>query len=659
MSTPNTPPNPTPAVKPKKKKGFIRWEAIVPFAIFVALVWAYFFFFFDLHLRRALEFGGYQALGAEVNVADVKTSFWNASLRIQGVQCTDPDHPTKNMLEIGDIRFGMAWDALLRAKILVNEAAVEGIKIGTPRKSAGKVKPPEPIQEGPSKLEQEAERLKNRALESTQKNYENNVLGDIAAMLSGTSGEDQLKNIEGTLVSKTQLTAFEKAYQDKAKAWDERFKALPKPKEIQELGDRLAKIKTKDFKTPQELADSLKQFDEIIKEADQKAKTLQAASNEINSDLKFFENGLKELEAQIKKDMAELETRFRLPKLDAAAISKSLFRQYLDPYLSKISRYRALAEKYAPPAVMGKGKGEPDPAMQPRPRTQGMSYEFGRPNSYPLIWVKKISISSQAGAEPGSGNVAGVITDVTSNQILTGKPTVARISGDFPSDQIEKILAQLTLDNTKERSQIVFDFEVGSYPVSGRQVVESPEVKLAFQQAQGSLKARGQLLGLRDLNFNLANQIQKVSYDIQAQNPTVQEILQGVFVGIPNVAINASIDGTLPNVMIDVNSNLGDEIKKGLEQQLQKKINEARAKIEAYVNQTVGKEKARVEAEINKLKTQGENEVKKLQTQLDSQKAQAQTKIDESKKKFEDQAKQGAQKEVEKAAEDLKKKLGW
>lgn len=663
MSNENqTPENSKPApVKKVKKKGPIRWEAILPFVIVVGLTWVYFFFFFDLHLRKAMEYGGYQMLGAEVNVADVKTSFWNANIRIQNIQCTDPEKPNQNMIEIGDIRFGMLWDALLRAKIVVNEMAIEGIKVSTPRKAPGKVKPPEPIVEsnGPSALEKEADRLKNQAIDSAKSQYSENVLGDIAAMLGGTSSDDQLKNIEGTLASKAQLDAFNKSYQEKAKAWDERIKALPKPKEIQELGARLNTIKAKDFKTPQELADSVKQFQDIINEADQKAKSVQNTSSDLNNDLKLFDQGLKELDVLVRKDIQDLEARFRLPKLDASAISKSIFRHYLDPYLNKISRYREMAEKYIPPNLTKKGSDDPNPAIQPRPRTEGISYEFGRPNSYPLFWAKKINVQSQAGATPESGTVEGTITDVTTNQILTGKPTVARLRGDFPSDGIEKFLAQISLDNTKELSLIVFDLAIGSYPVKGREVVNSPEVKLNFQDATGILQSKGTLTGLRDLKFNLSNQLQKVTYDIQAQNPTVQEILKGVFAGIPTVTIDADIEGRLPEVKIDVASNLGPEIKKGFEAQIQKKIEEARAKIQAYVNDMVGKEKAKLETEVNKLKGQGETEIKKVEAQLNAQKAEGQAKIDESKKQFENQAKAGIQKEAEKAVDDIKKKFGF
>lgn len=642
----------------KKKKGIIRWEAIIPVVVIVSITWAYFFLFFDAHLRRGIEFVGYQVLGSQVDVAKLETSFWKASLRIQEIELTDSQAPGKNMLEIGDIRFGVLWDGLLRAKVVVNEMAVEGIKVGTPRKKPGRVKPPEPKSDKPSAVDQEVEKLKGKAAERIEKETQNNVLGDLAALLSGASGQEQLGKIEGTLASKQKLQELEKAFKEKSKSWEARLKTIPQAKEIQELSDRLKKVKTKDFKSPQELADSLKQFQEIVKEADTKYKTIQSTANDLNSDYKNLDNDLKSLDAMVKKDIQDLESRFRIPKLDAAAISKGIFFQYLDPYMAKINGYKTMAEKYIPPNALKKGSQEPEPAIQPRPRARGVTYEFGRQNSYPLFWIKKVSVSSQAGSSPDSGNIQGLITDITSNQVLIGRPTVGNLKGDFPSREIKDFGLKVSLNNMKAESRIEFDFGVGAYPVAGRPVVDSPDVKLAFLKATANMGATGTLIGLKDFNMKFRNVMQKVQYDVKAQNSTVQEILTGVFAGIPTVSIDADIAGELPNFNLNVSSNLGTELQRGFEAQVKKKIEEAKAKINAYINEQVGQQKAKLEGEIAKIKSQIDGELKKVQAQLDSQKSQAESKANESKKRSEDQAKQQLQKEGQKAVDDLKKKFG-
>ena len=278
MSEKNTSSSADPKQAPKKvkSKGIIRWEAIIPTAIIVTGIGAYSHFFLDHHLRKGLEWGSYEALGSEVNIGSLKTSVLNASLEINNIAITNSEKPTHNSLEIGSIRFSMLWDALLRAKVVVNEAAVEGLRYDTARTRPGKVKPPPPPSNEPSA----AEKLSQEALDMIEKQNENNVMGDLAALLGGGDSQEQIGKLENKLESKQMLASFETALKEKQLAWDKRLKELPSAKEIEALGQSLQKIKTKDFKTPQELQNSLTEFDKVLKEADAKYKAVSAASSD-------------------------------------------------------------------------------------------------------------------------------------------------------------------------------------------------------------------------------------------------------------------------------------------------------------------------------------------------------------------------------------------
>ena len=616
-------------------------------------------------MRKAFEFAGYQLLGAQVDINNLETSFLKGTFRVQGIEVTNSEKPTHNMVKIGDIRFGVLWDALLRAKFVVDEMAVEQIEIDVPRKSPGKVKPPEAVQQqdgGPSA----ADKFKDKALNTVENKYDQNVLGDLAAVLGGTSSGDQLGKIEGSLPSKARLKELETAYQEKSKKWQEKINSLPKAQEVQALGDRLGKVKVKDFKTPQELQQSLSEIDSILKEADAKYKTVQSTGDELNTDLKTLDQEFKELDAMVKKDIKDLETRFKIPSLDAKSLSQSIFYPYMAPYLAKFYRYKGLAEKYAPPNLMSKkDKTKPD-TIQPRPREKGVTYEFPREKSYPLFWVKKISVSSKANASEYSGNLQGLVTDVTSNQLLIGRPTVAKLQGDFPGLKVQDFLGKLTVDNRQEVSRIGYEFGVGSYAMSGKELVQSPDVQLAFKTATGSLKSNGELVGLKDFKFELNNQFKNVDYQIASKTPAAEEILKAIFASLPAITLDVDGQGVLPGVSMNINSNLGPELSKGFERQLQAKLAEARAKLQAFVDQEVGKNKAQLEAQFNKVKSQVEGEIKKVQDQLNAEKAKGEGKVNQAKKDAENQARKGVENEVKKALgndgekklDDLKKRFG-
>lgn len=642
---------------PKKSKGPIRWNAVIPFAIACALVFVYFHFFFDHHLRKGLEWAGYKGVGAEVNIASLETSFWKATLRIQKIEVTDADTPTQNMIEIGDIRFGMSWDALLRAKILVNEAVIENIQFATLRSHPGRVAPPEPPKTGPGL----AETLKEQALAETQQKYADNMLGDLAAILGGTDAKAQLSKIEGTLASKQKAEQIAADMKAKQTFWDAKLKSLPQGKDLQALNERLNKVKYKDFKSPQELQASLQELDAIVKQADGYSKLVTTTGQQLEADLKKADSDVHELDGLVKSDVKALETRFRIPSINTKDLSRALFNKYLGKYVAKINRYRAMAEKYLPPKLLHKDKSAEatDVAVQPHPREKGIVYEFGRQNSYPLLWIKRAAISSQAGMSAKAGNISGEILDITTHQTLVGRPTVAKITGDFPADKVSGVLLKLSLDNTKPESLVTYDLTVGAYPINGTELVASPDVKIALQNAIGKLSVNGDLRALRDFKMNLNNQFTTASFDVSAKDGTIDSILKKTFASLPVIYLNGTASGLLPAVSFDVSSNIGSELEAGLRKQVEAKIAEARKQVEDYVNKEIAKNREQIDKQLKDLRAQFDTEIKKAQSQLDAQKKQVETKIDQAKKDTESQAKKKLGDEGQKAVDDLKKKFGF
>lgn len=681
MDNNNQTTEPKPAVKTKKAKGPIRWEAIVPFIIFCALVSLYFKLFFDSNIKTAIEIAGYHATGAEVNVEKVETSFLDASLNIKGVELTNAEKPTHNNLYIGEIRFSLLWDALLRAKFVVQEAAVENIGFDQKRKRPGKVKPPEPEKE--SALKKEAEKLKEEALNKAKSQYEDNVLGNIASMMGGGTQNEELDKLKGKIVSKEKIKAFEESLKNKQKDWEERLKKLPKAAEFQALGDRMKTVKTSGFANIEELNQSVSEIQKILDEANKKVNEINSTKNDLDKDFKLTDEGLKEIKSQIEKDIKDLEAHFKIPKIDAKSIAVSLFRRYTNPYLEKVNHYKGLIYKYAPPNLLKKDKEEPEVQIQPRPRETGIVYEFGKPNSYPLFWIKKTLITSKfnqtnaATSEIKLGNIKGQITDITSNQALVGKPTVALVEGDFPAEGVMGFLTKLTVDNTKKDSVVIFDAKVKSYPIQAKELVNSEEVQISFNKALGALNASLSLTNYKDITMSIVSDFTQIDYLVGAKNKDVEGILKNVFQQATSANLIAKGKGVLPNFGLDIESNLGEKIQKGFEKEIQAKIEEARQKIKAFVDAEIAKQKELIEKQVDAFKNQAEGEIKKAQAQAETQKKLAEAKIDEAKKDFErrieaekqkldaerkkaeNEAKKKAEAEAKKAAEELKKKLGF
>jgi uncharacterized protein (TIGR03545 family) len=663
-----TPPAAPAAKAPKKKKakGPIRFEAIVPFLIIVGVIWAYFFFFFDTHVRHGLEYFGTNANGAEVNIGSLHTSFWSASLEINKIQVTDKEAPIKNKIQIGKIRWKMLWDALLRGKVAIDEASILEIAVGAPREKPGRVLPPDP----PSS-ESAFDKIRKQALDKAQQEFSKNVLGDVASLLNGTNPADQLKSIEGQLKSSARVKELQVELKKKEEEWKQRIDRLPQKKDFDAIQAKVKGIKTDRFNNPAEIQTSLQQLNDVFKEVDSKVKEVQATGGALNSDLGTYKNTISDLDAMIRQDIKDLENRLKLPKLDVASISQSLFGPMFLNKVKQAEFYMAKAREYMPPKKTSTEKAEFEPP-KPHEREKGRNYKFGRTKAYPLFWLHHAELSSKyaAGAD-WSGNLSGSLTDVTDDPPTLGRPTLAQFKGDFPKQELMGVDGKVTIDHVTDIAMERLDLKVGSFPVQGQKLVQSDDVTLGFENAAAATQFKAELKG-GEISIVSQSSFQKgngpppvaapgsaapiVSNSLlmaEAKQPILAQILKGAFADIPKVTLNASVEGPWSALRFSLNSNLGAELQKAFDKQIQMKINEARAKLQSLIDEQVGKEREKLNAEFNKIKGQVDDLLKGKQAELDKFKGQ----IDNAKNEAMNGQKKKLEDEGKKALDQLKNKF--
>lgn len=633
----------------KKKKGPIRFEAIIPFTLFCLGVWLYFFLLFDTHLRMGLEIGLSSGNGAEANIGSVHTSFWSASLEIKKIELTDPENPVNNRLQVESIRFKMLWDALLRGKIVIDEASINNVAIQTPRKRKGHVPPPPKASDEPSAAQALAEKSLGRAADG----MEGNVLGDVAAMVEDKGSKDQLNLVADELKSNKRAKELEKELKEKEKEWKTRFDNLPKPKEFEDLSQKLKDIKF-NSKNPVEFAAQVKEAGKIIKEIDTKVDTLKSTGNQLTGDIDKYGDAIKELEKMAKDDVNDLEARLKIPKLDTKNLASMLFGPEIYSKVNMIETYKKKYEKYLPP----KKSKEEKTALRPEAheRAKGKNYQFGRPKSYPLFWLKLAKVSSKSSTEGFSGDVAGEIKNVTTDPKHLGLPITVNVKGDFPQQQYTGISALLTLDHTKEQGVNTLVAQVGSFPVGQKSLSNSADVKFGFEKARGSSDIKAQLVD-ENLDMSVKNNFSEIGYQVEAKNKIVNDVLKGVAADLNLVTLDASVKGTLKNLDMSIRSNLAEAIEQGFKKQIDLKIKEAREKLNKFVNDAINQQKDKLNAQFNEIKSKFQKEIDAKKAEVDKIKQQAKAKLDESKKSAQESGKKDLQQKGADALKGLKKKF--
>ncbi|MCB0356628.1 MAG: TIGR03545 family protein [Bdellovibrionales bacterium] len=637
--------------KKKKAKGPIRLEAIVPFCLFIALVYLYFALFFDSHLKKALEFTGTLVHGAEVNIEDIDSSFWRAYFQLSGLQITDKEKPEQNLIQIAKIRLELSWDALLRAKLVVKDATIDDIMAYAPRKKPGRVTPKEETKSGPNASLQ---KIEDSVLEQSKDQFNENVLGDVANVIGGTDPSSQLEQIQTQLKSDEKIKELEQALSEKEKLWKERINKLPQKPQIDAL---VAKTKTLKFdtKNPKQFASDIKELDKIIKEGDKIIKDFNEASKSLKSDVSGFNSDIKNLDELIKQDIKDLQTRLKIPSINVADFSKGLFGRMFNEKLGKYKKYMVLAREYMPPKKSSSEKAEDKSAqLVPQRRGEGQNFKFPKQKAYPLFWLQKGHISSREGTSEYSGNVTGEIKDATSQPQLLGKPMTIDIKGEFPKQGLMGIETNIVVDHTTDSPYEKIEASIREYPVGAQKLSDSKDVKLIIAKASGSLKLNG-ISRDEKIHFLVKNKFSNVKYDIDSSSKIVKDVLTNVTNGLPALLVDAEASGAWSNLRWKIKSNLGDELSNGFKKELQAKLNEAKKKLDDFVNNKIKGKKAQLTQQFAQAKGRIENQVNAKKKDLDKAKQQANNEINNKKSA----SKGDLKKESKKAEKKLKKLLGF
>ncbi|MGZ3692847.1 MAG: TIGR03545 family protein [Bdellovibrionota bacterium] len=577
----------------KKAKGPFRTGALVPSIILLALVWAYFFFFFDHHLKAGMEFGLTRVNGAEVDIASLNTSFWHANMGIYGLEVTDKEKPEQNTVKIGTIRFAMLWDALLRGKIAIQDASILDIQPYVMRIKPGYVLPPPPPQ-APGILA----KVQDQVVQQTRAKFNGNFLGDIADVVGGMDPKDQLKNLQGDLKSQARAMELEKELTAKKAEWEKKIKDMPKPAEIQAIE---AKIKALNMnsKNPMEIAKSLKQAKEILGEAQGKINQVNQTQSQLTGDILKYTAATADLEKLAAQDVSDLQKRLKIPSIDPKEFSTQLFMAQIEKHLTGVRKYIAIARKYMPSKkssaqLAAEKKAAKENELLPPARGKGVTYHFPITTAYPLFWLKKAAISSELSQSDWAGKVSGELLDVTTSPTELGRPTKLHLAGDFPKQKIAGLDFLATLDHTTDKAKDSITAKVAAFPVTNQIFSDSPSVKFGIKQATAAASMSATLAD-EALNIKMGSRFDKPEFDFEAKSAPVKEILGAVLKGISTVTMDASVTGSWDKFNIDIDSNLGRELSGGFQKQLQAKLGEAKAKLDGFVNEKIGGNKKKVQ----------------------------------------------------------------
>ena len=126
---------------------WIRWWGLGAFVVIAAILGCAWFFLVDGWVKYLIEEAGTEAVGAKVELDAADLTLFPAGLTLSRLQVTNPKTPMTNAVEMAKVTMGLDGLNLLRHKVIVEEMALEGVRLGTPRATSGATREVSPQQE--------------------------------------------------------------------------------------------------------------------------------------------------------------------------------------------------------------------------------------------------------------------------------------------------------------------------------------------------------------------------------------------------------------------------------------------------------------------------------------------------------------------------------
>jgi len=533
----------------------MRWSYILPRFIFLALIWAFFFFAFDPVLKWSLKKGMEKAAGARVEISNVKTSFLHPSFHMGGVTVVSASEEYSNLVEFSEIKFSIEGSPLLEKKFIINEAFLSGLKFGTPRKTSAKL----PL----AKKEETPQFVKD--LKEESKEMAADRLGDLKA---GAATDLQ--------VSADSLSSV-KVYGELQKKYEAQYAALSEKADLKPYQARLDGIK-KRYEAARAEKNPVKQ----VKDYAGLQKDVKKLNDDFQNDRKLIEEtaaglkeGLKTAEEARKKDIEAVMGRMKMPALDTKSLAGMLAGPAVADKTRTAFKWLAMARKYMPDNSQKR--------ILKTDARRGRLVHFPKLNAYPSFLIKKMAVSGELGLDAPL-DYSGSIEGITTQPQIYGKPLTASIKGAKGGRALD---FKALLDNTGTSMKGNLALKYSGMAVDNLVMGSPGSLGASVTGGTGSFNGKLALTG-EDLDGDAVFRIEGAKVTPAAENIKFAPLKAAVvssMSGLSSVGIGIKIAGTLKTPALSLSTDLADKLsgafRNAFGAELEKARADARAKVDA------------------------------------------------------------------------------
>ncbi len=534
----------------------LRWSYLVPRLVALLAITAAIYYGANPLIRFALVQAGQAATGAKVEIGAVNGNLLLGDLRLEQLAVADPEHPERNLLEVGRAAFTLDPRLALHRKLVIREGSLEEIVLYTERENSGALeKSEEPT--APSAVDQVVADLESRGSQ-----WLDQSLGQLE-----DDARDDLKTVQ--------------LGREYAERWPREYEAIETQAkqiegEVRQIRDTIKQVADK----PLDHLDKIKPLTESIDKARRDSTELQARVRQLHEQMKHDREAL---DIARQHDLEYVRQRLRLDDLDGNSLSEYLLGPVWGPRIEGGLRWLQRTREEL----------QQNESEQLARASRGVNVLFpGIPASADVV-VQKLNLSGRGTVNALPFTFVGAAHDLTHQPRRHGTPTTIAVR----TDGAIQMTARGTLDRRGDQPTDQWVVDVPAWKQNG-ETLGKPG-KLAVQIAPGTARVHAELV-IRDRE--LQGKITVIQDQLQLQ-PLVPERyakfvspqnLQAAVAGIQQLQAELLVSGDILKPRYELRSNLGPQLATGLNQAV-------RQELAAREQQLLAKADSEVKEELDKL----------------------------------------------------------
>ena len=600
---------------------WIRWKALLPLSLLLALIVGLSILFLDSAVRRGVEYAGTEAVGARVDLAGAQVSLREGVVALRGLAVTDPGAPMTNLFEAEEIVFAVRILPALERKVVIDTMAVRGLRFGTPRKTSGALPAgAASAAEGPGAVRRAVDEWRSRVQVPPISLSTLTQAVNVDAISA-----DSLATLRAARVALAYVDTARAALLADLQALDPR----PTIDSAEALAIRLrgANLRTLGIGGARQAVTDVRRTVTALGQLDDRLRDFQS---ETRANAKGLTQRVEAIPAARQADYDYARSLLRLPTFDIPAIGPQLFSPIFAEKVAELMYWAHFAEDYLPPGLERQLRAGPS-----RVRASGMDVLFPRENVHPAFLTRLAELSlTIGGADAATGEYAARIEGLTTEPAVYGAPTRFSLSRTEGRAGPRDVRLSGSLDHRRKplRDSLSARFTGITLPtVVLRGIGAQLDLGAGFSELH--LARTGDALDGRWLwRATRVSWARDTLSQPRATSPAlrlVEDALWRAVSRLDSVEVEARFDGSLTDPRLRIRSNIASAVGNALRDQLGDEVRRAEQQVRARVDALVSEQVAEARARADAVKADVDARVTAERTSIEQQKTALEARLRE------------------------------